>query len=50
MLGDEKALEFAGRMVAGMRVTFVSQVSEAVCAMCAVRVCVRVCAGVCLEL
>ena len=46
MLGDQKALEFAGRMLAGMRVTFVSLVSEAVCAMCAMCaacVCARVC-------
>ena len=42
-VNPEKALEFAGRTIAGMRVTFVSQVSKAVCAMCAVCVCVRVC-------
>jgi len=45
--GDEKTLEFAGRMIAGMRVTFVSQVTEAGCAMCSVCVCVRVCVCVC---
>jgi len=48
-----KALEFAGRMIAAMRVTFVSQVSETVCAMFAVSVCVsviRVCVCVCYVL
>jgi len=28
LLGDEKALAFAGRMIAGMRVAFVSLVNE----------------------
>ena len=38
LLGDEKA--------PGMRVAFVSLVIEAVCAMCAICVCVRVCVSV----
>jgi len=48
LLGDPKALEFAGRVIARTQVTFVSQVNEAVCAMCAVRVCVCVHVYVCV--
>ena len=33
LLGDEKGPEFVERMIAGMRVTFGSRLSEAVCAM-----------------
>jgi len=47
LLGDEKGPEFVfvGRMIDGMRVTFVSRVGEAVCAMRAVCVCTCVWGG-----
>jgi len=50
LLGDEKGPEFLGRMIAGMRVTFVSRVSEAVCAIRAVCVCTCVWGGYVLVL
>jgi len=37
-----RRLNSRGALIAGMRVAFVSLVSEAVCAMCAICVCVRV--------
>jgi len=40
-----RRLNSRGELIAGMRVAFVSLVSEAVCAMCAICVCVRVCGG-----